>query len=171
MKGVRFDMKCTLTYLKEQKYMGIKTRIVFSEHDAIDFRQLHAQVVNAGIPNRDDLDRFMALDSDCQAESFCYTPMVPVTAFEGEDFFRFIRREGDYYCFEVNTKELGPAWFQACNAYIGEHGLKIDRTFDMEYYPEGYMERLDSKDPSPQDQTICVIFRKLHESDSAMLEH
>lgn len=153
-------MNCKLVFLKEQKYMGIKTKIFFSEHDNIDFRKLHLDVINSDISNRDANGNFMALDSDFQADSFCYTPLMPVTAFEGEEYFRFTRAEGEYYCFEVSAKELGPKWFQECNEYIEQNHLKIDRAFDIEYYAEDYIRKVKSDDPSLQDLTICLIFRK-----------
>ena len=154
-------MNCKVVFLKEQKYMGIMTKILFKEHDEIDFRKLQLDVINSDIKNRDVNERFMALDSDFQADSFCYTPLVPVTSFEGEEYYRFTRAEGEYYCFDVNLNELGPKWFQECGEYIEQNNLKIDREFDLEYYPENYMCKVNSEDSNLQDQTICLIFRKL----------
>lgn len=154
-------MNCKLLFLKEQKYMGIMTKILFKEHDEIDFRKLHINVINSDIKNRDVNERFMALDSDFQPDSFTYTPLVPVTSFEGEEYYRYTRAEGEYYCFEVHVKELGPKWFQECNEYIEQNNLKIDRLFDMEYYAEDYLSKVKSEDSNLQDQTICVIFRKV----------
>ena len=154
-------MDCKLVFLKEQKYMGITTKILFKEHDEIDFRKLQLDTINSDIINRDVNERFMAIDSDFQADSFTYTPLVPVTSFEGEGYYRFTRTEGEYYCFEVNIKELGPKWFQKCNEYIEQNNLKIDRTFDMEYYPEDYLCKVKSEDINHQDQMISLIFRKL----------
>jgi len=154
-------MDCTLIALKEQKYMGIQTKIFFQSHDETDFRQLQVDVVRTGIPNIDESERFLALDSDFAEDSFHYTPLVPVTSFEGDGYFRFTRAAGEYYCFPVSLKELGPAWFQTCFAYMEEHKLKIDHAFDLEYYPADYMEKLQSQDFSFQDQTISLIFRKI----------
>ncbi|QHQ61490.1 hypothetical protein Ana3638_12475 [Anaerocolumna sedimenticola] len=154
-------MNCKLLFLKEQKYMGIMTKILFKEHDEIDFRKLHINVINSDIKNRDVNERFMALDSDFQPDSFTYTPLVPVTSFEGEEYYRYTRIEGEYYCFEVHVKELGPKWFQECNEYIEQNNLKIDRLFDMEYYAEDYLSKVKSEDSNLQDQRICVIFRKV----------
>ncbi len=154
-------MNCKLVFLKEQKYMGIMTKVLFKEHDEMDFGKLHLDVINSNIKNRDANERFMALDSDFQVDSFNYTPLVPVTSFEGEEYYRFTRAEGEYYCFEVNVKELGPKWFQECNQYIEQNNLKIDRRFDLEYYDEDYISKVKSEDSSLHDQTICLIFRKL----------
>lgn len=144
--------------------MGIMTKILFKEHDEIDFRKLHIDVINSDIINRDVNERFMALDSDFQADSFHYTPLVPVTSFEGEKYYRFTRAEGEYYCFDVHVKELGPKWFEECNEYIQQNNLKIDRTFDLEYYAEDYLRKVKSEDSKLQDQTISLIFRKLDET-------
>ena len=154
-------MNCKLIFLKEQKYMGIMTKVLFKEHDEIDFRRLQLDVINSGIKNRDVNERFMALDSDYQADSFNYTPLVPVTSFEGEEYYRFTRAEGEYYCFEVSLKELEPKWFQECYKYIEQNNLKIDRGFDLEYYAEDYLCKVKSEDSNREDQTICLIFRKL----------
>jgi len=153
-------MNCELIYLKEQKYMGISTTVLFCEHDSIDFRQLQLNVARAGIPNVDFSDRFMALDHDFQPESFRYAPLVPVTEFSDGDFFRFTREAGEYYCFQVLLKELNPQWFQACFAYIEEHGYRVDRSFDLEYYPEHYTLQLQSDDFLLPEQTISMLFRK-----------
>lgn len=154
-------MNCKLVFLKEQKYMGIKTKILFKEHDEIDFKKLHLNVINSDIKNRDVNDRFMALDSDFQEDSFTYTPLVPVTTFEGDEYYRFTREEGEYYCFEVLVKELGPNWFHECNEYIEKNNLKIDRRFDIEYYYKDYLSKVNSEDVYLQDQTINLIYKKL----------
>lgn len=154
-------MICKLVFLKEQKYMGIMTKILFKEHDEIDFRRLQLDVINSDIKNRDASERFMALDSDFQTDSFNYTPLVPVTSFEGEEYYRYTRAEGEYYCFEVYVKELGPKWFQECYEYIEQNNMKIDRVFDLEYYDEDYLCKVKLEDSYLQNQTICVIFRKL----------
>ncbi len=154
-------MNCTLVFLKEQKYMGIKTKILFIEHDEIDFKKLHLKVINSDIKNRDVNDRFMALDSDFQEDSFTYTPLVPVTSFEGEEYYRFTREEGEYYCFEVLVKELGPNWFHECNEYIEKNNLKIDRGFDIEYYYQDYLSKVNSEDVYLQNQKIWLIYKKL----------
>lgn len=154
-------MNCKLVFLKEQKYMGIMTKILFKEHDEIDFLKLHLNVINSDIKNRDVNERFMALDSDFQSDSFNYTPLVPVNSFEGEEYYRYTRAEGEYYCFDVHVKVLGPQWFQECYEYIEQNKLKIDRTFDLEYYAEDYQCKVKSEDPSLKDQTISLIFRKL----------
>lgn len=153
-------MNHTCMHLKEQKYLGIRTKVLFADHDETDFRQQQIDVLRAGIANIDFSEHFLALDSDFSEESFCYTPLVPVTAFEGEGYFRFTRAAGDYYCFEVTLKELGPQWFQACFAYMEQHDLKIDHAFDLEFYPLGYMEKLVNETFALTDQTICLIFRK-----------
>ena len=154
-------MNCKLIFLKEQKYMGIMTKILFKEHDEIDFRRLQLDVINSDIKNRDVNERFMALDSDFQTDSFGYTPLMPVTKFEGEEYYRFTRAEGEYYCFDVHVKELGPKWFQECFKYIELNSLKIDRGFDVEYYPEDYLSKMKRDDPSLDNQTICLIYKKL----------
>lgn len=154
-------MKCKLVFLKEQKYMGIMTKILFKEHDETDFSKLHLDVINSNIKNRDVNERFMALDSDFQPDSFNYTPLVPVTSFEGEEYYRFTRTEGEYYFFEVNVCELGPKWFEECDKYIRQNNLKMDRQFDMEYYAEDYISKAKSKDPCLKNQTIYIIFKKI----------
>lgn len=45
-------MNCKLVFLKEQKYMGIKTKILFKDHVEIDFRKLQLDVINSDIKNR-----------------------------------------------------------------------------------------------------------------------
>jgi len=154
-------MNCSLISLKEQKYMGIKTKIYFKDHDEIDFRKLQQDVIFADIPNIDNSERFMALDSDFAEDSFHYTPLVPVTSFDGEAYFQFTRQSGEYYCFEVQLKDLGPKWFQECSVYIEQNNLKIDRSFDLEYYPTDYMDKLRSGGFSFPEQTISLIFRKV----------
>ena len=111
-------MDCNIVFLKEQKYMGIKTIVLFKNHDKIDFHKLHLNFLNSDIGNVDESARFMAIDSDFQEDSFCYTPLIPVTSFEEESYFRFIRKEGQYYSFSVQIKELGPKWFKDCSRYI-----------------------------------------------------
>jgi len=153
-------MNCTLIHLKEQKYMGITTKIFFNDHDTIDFRALQLAVVHSGIPNLDAGERFIALDSDFQEDCFHYTPLVPVTAFDGDVYARFTRTAGEYYCFEVELKDLGPQWFQECSTYIEKNNIRIDQSFDLEYYPEDYLAKLKFEGASHQIQTICLIFRK-----------
>ena len=154
-------MNCKLVFLKEQKYMGIATKIFFNEHDEIDFSKLHLDVINSDIKNRDFNERFMAMDSDFQPESFTYTPLVPVTSYEGNKYYRFTRTEGEYYFFEVNVKELGPKWFEECDKFIKKNNLKMDRQYDIEYYAEDYISKAKLKDPSLQNHTINIIFKKL----------
>ncbi len=154
-------MNCTIVFLKEQKYMGIKTKILFKDHNETDFHQLHLDVLDSDIRNIDVSERFMALDSDFQTDSFSYTPLVPVTSFEEDGYFKFTRMEGEYYCFPVQVKELGPKWFQDCSEYIKQNCLKVDREFDLEYYAEDYFDTVRSKNSNLADQTIQLIFRKL----------
>lgn len=161
-------MNCTLLPLAEQKYMGIATKILFQNHDAIDFCKLQRETILADIPNIDPTERFLALDSEFQADGFCYTPLVPVTAFEGDTFARFTRQAGDYYCFEVDAQDLNPQWFQACYAYMRQQNIQIDQSFDLEYYPEGYQERLKVEDESLSEHTLCLIFRKKDVAPSAI---
>ena len=154
-------MNCTAISLKEQKYMGIKTKIFFKDHDETDFRQLQRDVVLANFPCIEKGERFIALDSDFAEDSFHYAPLVPVSSFEGEEYFRFTLQAGDYYCFEVQLKDLGPKWFQECFRYMEQNNIVIDQSFDLEYYPEDYMAKIQSKQFSFPDQTICLIFRKI----------
>ncbi len=158
-------MDCKILFLKEQKYMGIKTKILYKEHDEIDFGKLQLNVINSDIKNRDIEERFIAMDSEFLPDSFQYTPFVPVTSFEGEEYDRFTRAEGEYYCFRVPLKELGPKWFQECNKYIEQNNLKIDRKFDLEYYDEDYLSFIKSEDFNIYEQTTCIIFRKLNETE------
>lgn len=141
--------------------MGITTQILFNEHDDIDFRKLQLDVINSDIKNRDMSERFMALDSNYQSDGFSYTPLVPVISFEGEEYYRFVRAEGEYYCFEVPVNDLGPKWFQEAYTYIQQNNLKIDGGFDLEYYAEDYIIKMKSQDPSLENQVISLIFRKI----------
>ena len=154
-------MNHTLIHLNEQKYMGISTKIYFREHNTIDFKRLQQDVARAGIVNIDPGERFVSMDSNFQTDSFRYTPLVPVTAFEGDAFTRYTRPEGDYYCFEVSLLELGPQWFQECYVYMERNRLHIDHTFDLEYYPKDYLTALTSDGFRLQDQTISLLFRKV----------
>lgn len=153
-------MNHTLIHLKEQKYAGITTKILFKDHDATNFLRLQLDVVEAGIAHIDPAERFLALDSDFQADGFSYTPLLPVTAFEGEAHTRFTQQAGEYYCFEVDPKDLNPQWFQTCYAYMVQNDIQIDQSFDLEYYPAGYAERLQSEGEDMQLHPICLIFRK-----------
>jgi len=153
-------MQGTLIHLKEQKYMGITTQIRFQDHDGVDFRALQLAVVHSEIANPDADERFMALDSGFQEDSFLYTPLMPVTSFEGDAFFRFTREAGEYYCFEVSLRELGPQWFQACFAYMEQNNMQIDRSYDLEYYPADYCNTLQAEGFRLADQTICLLFKK-----------
>ena len=56
---------------------------------------------------------------------FAYTPLLPVTTFEGENYTRFTRQAGYYYCFEVDPKDLNPQWFQTCYAYMAQCNIQI----------------------------------------------
>ena len=166
-------MHHTLIHLKEQKYMGISTKIYFREHNTIDFKKLQQDVARAGIANFDPGERFLSMDSDFQTDSFRYTPLVPVTAFEGDVFTRYLRPEGEYYCFEVSLTDLGPQWFQECYVYMERNRMHIDHTFDLEYYPEDYLTALTSEGFRLQDQTISLLFRKVESGldDEPVLEH
>ena len=141
--------------------MGIKTKILFKNHDKIDFHKLQLDVINSDIGNLEATERFMALDSDFQTDSFSYTPLVPVTSFSEDGYFRFTRTEGEYYCFEVKVKELGPQWFKDCFKYIKQNNLKIDRVFDLEYYTEDYTHNVTLNNFNLQNQTIHLIYKNL----------
>jgi len=166
-------MNHTLIHLKEQKYMGISTKIYFREHNTIDFKRLQQDVARAGIANIDPGERFLSMDSDFQTDSFRYTPLVPVTAFEGDGFTQYTRPEGEYYCFEVSLLELGPHWFQECYVYMERNRMHVDHTFDLEYYPEDYLTALMREGFRLQDQTISLLFRKVAggADDEPELEH
>lgn len=153
-------MNCKVIHLKAQKYLGIKTKINFSDHDEVNFHQLHLDVLNSGIKHREESGHFMAMDSEFTKDHFCYTPLVPVTAFGQEGFFEFTREEGDYYHFNVKISELGPMWFQACAKYIKENDLKIDRRFDLEFYEVDYIQRACQENFNIKEETIELIFRK-----------
>ncbi|HRX16477.1 MAG TPA: effector binding domain-containing protein [Spirochaetota bacterium] len=153
-------MKYELLFLNKQKYMGIKTKIMFKDHDNIDFARLQKDVINAGIKNIDRNQRFMAIDSDFTKESFSYTPLVAVSEFEGDGFTRYTREEGEYYCFDVNIKDLGPKWFDTCIKFIEQNGFQIDREYDLEYYPEDYLSRIGNNDFLYSEETIQIIFKK-----------
>ncbi|MBN2434985.1 MAG: hypothetical protein JXK07_06925 [Spirochaetes bacterium] len=153
-------MKYELLFLNEQKYMGIKTKIMFKDHDNVDFARLQKDVINAGIKNLDPNQRFMAMDSDFTEESFSYTPLVAVSEFDGDDFIRYTREEGEYYCFDVKIKDLGPKWFDTCIKFIEQNGFQIDREYDLEYYPEDYLSRIGDNDFLYSEETIQIIFKK-----------
>lgn len=155
-------MDCNIVFLSKQNYMGIQTKVLFNNHDETDFHKLHLEVINSDIRNIDLSARFMAMDSDFQSDSFCYTPLVPVMSFEGDGFFRFTRLEGEYYSFNVQIKDLGPKWFNECAKYIKHNNLKIDRMFDLEYYAKDYMHNIKSRNFNFQNETIQLIFRKLN---------
>lgn len=156
-------MNARRIHLEEQAYMGVSTQIFFSGHDAVDFRQLQLDVITADIPNRISGPRFLALDSDFQTDSFRYTPLVPVAAFEGDQFTRYTLQKGDYYCFDVAPEALNPQWFQACFAYMEQQNFRVDRSFDLEYYAAGYAERLRTSGVSLEEPTLCILFRKLED--------
>lgn len=112
--------------LKEQKYVGINTNILFEEHDNIDFGKLHKDVLEARINDVDYDEHFMALDTNFTKKSFDYIPLVPVKSFDNNrDFIHFTREKGDYYAFKVVQKDCNPSWFKRVFEYIKENDLSV----------------------------------------------
>jgi hypothetical protein len=148
--------------LKSQKYVGIKTRILFKDHDHVDFYQLQKSVIEADISHVDCKENFMALDTDFSRESFSYLPLMPVESFEdNEGFDHFTRQEGDYYAFEVLQKDCSPEWFKEVFSYIDSHGLSTDKKdYDLEYYPEDYLKRFMNNDFKLENQVFTILFKK-----------
>ena len=148
--------------LKAQKYVGIQTRILFSEAEKVDFAQLHKNVLAARIDDIDHEEHFMAMDADFTENSFSYTPLVPVRSFDNnEGYTRFTREQGTYCAFEVQAKDLNPAWFKEVFAYIEENRMRVERTgYDLEYYEETYSAMIGRQDFPPE--RVLKILLKMH---------
>lgn len=153
-------MKHEVLELKEQKYVGIKTLIRFSEIEQVNFSQLHKDVLAADIRDVDDAERFMAIDTDYTEESFSYTPLVAVTSFEhNKDFTHFVRERGSYCAFEVSAKELNPAWFGKVFAYVEERNINVAKAgYDLEYYDENY-SGMKSKANDDADRVLRILLK------------
>ncbi len=138
--------------LEEQKYVGIKTTILFKEADQIDFSQLHKDVYEAKINDIDHHEHFMAIDTDFTEDSFSYTPLVPVYSYDhNEGYTHFTRKQGAYCAFEVKAQDLNPAWFKKIFEYIKENKINLENTgYDLEYYDEDYLSMINSKDDSAE---------------------
>lgn len=148
-------------YLQEQKYIGIKTKILFADHDKIDFQLLHKNVIEANISNIDSRKNFIALDSDFSKTSFCYTPLVPVKTFDDNDGFeQFIREEGLYYGFSVVQKECNPNWFKELAVFIKKNNIGVKRfNYDLEYYTEDYLERMNNPKYCFEDELFMILLK------------
>jgi hypothetical protein len=146
--------------LKEQKYVGIKTLIKFSDIEQVNFSQLHKNVLAADIQDIDPTEHYMAIDTDFTEESFSYTPLVAVTSFEqNKDFTHFIRNQGLYCAFEVSVKELNPTWFSKVFAYIEEQKINVAKVgFDLEYYNENYLG-MKSKVNNDEDRGLKILLK------------
>lgn len=138
--------------LEEQKYVGIKTTILFKEIERIDFLQLHKDACNAAISDIDPRGRFMAMDADFTEDGFSYTPLVPVFSYENnEGYTHFTRMRGTYCAFEVKAHDLGPAWFKRIYAYVQENGIRLENTgYDLELYDQDYLSMIPSLDRDAQ---------------------
>ena len=73
--------------LNKQKYVGIKTKILFEKHDDTDFLKLHKNLLEAKINDIDYKEHFLALDTNITNESFDYIPLVPVKSFDNNSNF------------------------------------------------------------------------------------
>ena len=149
-----------LLELKEQKYVGIKTSILFSEAEKVDFSQLHQDVCAAPIHDIDHDAHFMAMDADFTERSFSYTPLVPVRSFDNnKGYTPFTRAQGAYCAFAVKAKDLNPAWFKKVFDYIEENRIPIEPTgYDLEYYDENYLAMIGSQDV-PAERVLKILLR------------
>jgi hypothetical protein len=137
-----------LQVLGEQRYVGIKTTILFKEVERVDFLQLHKDTCNADIKDIDHGERFMAMDADFTEDSFSYTPLVPVSSYDNnQGYTHFTRRQGAYCAFEVRAQDLNPAWFKRVFEYARENDLRLEETgYDLELYDQGYLDMVGSLD-------------------------
>lgn len=148
--------------LKEQKYVGIKNVIRFDDHDQVDFKQIHDEVMKAEIQNINDEAAIMAIDTDFTKESFTYMPLVGVHSFEGnEAFAHFIRKEGTYYAFEVSVKACGPQWFTKLFEFVEKEKLLLEKTgYDLEYYDDTYLNRWKHVNTHDSDKMFKILLKK-----------
>lgn len=146
--------------LKEQKYVGIKTGILFKDAEKVDFSQLHKDVRAARIHDIDHDEHFMAMDADFTESSFSYTPLVPVRSFgNNKGYTQFTRKQGAYCAFEVKAKDLNPAWFKKVFEYIEENRISVERTgYDLEYYDENYLAMIGSQD-LPAERSLKILLK------------
>lgn len=148
--------------LNEQKYVGIKTVIKFAEHDDIDFLQLQKDVIQSKIQYVDKGKNFLAMDSDFTESTFSYTPMLPVSSFEGNDeYIQFTLPKGSYLAFDVNVEELNPAWFEKVFEFLKLNNIEVESTgFDLEYYEPDHTERIFKKSDKSEEKVIKILFKK-----------
>lgn len=148
-------------FLDEQKYVGIKTTILFNEHDNTDFFTLHKNLLESNISNINYNECFMALDTDFTKESFTYTPLVPVNSFNKNDSYtKFTREGGIYYAFEISQKECNPAWFKKVFKYMEENNLTIKQPgYDLEYYENDYFNRINKKEFKIEEEVYMILFK------------
>lgn len=153
-------MRHEILELKEQKYVGIKTSILFTEAEKVDFSQLHKDVHAASINDIDHDEHFMAMDTDFTESSFSYTPLVPVRSFDNnEGYTQFTRKQGRYCAFEVKAKDLNPTWFKKVFGYIEENRISIENTgYDLEYYDENYSAMIGSQD-FPAERVLKILLK------------
>ncbi|HEY1407085.1 MAG TPA: hypothetical protein VF857_10790 [Spirochaetota bacterium] len=146
--------------LKEQKYVGIKTTILFKDADKVDFSQLHKDVHAANISNIDHHEHMMAMDTDFTESSFSYTPLVPVHSYDhNERYTQFTRKQGTYYAFEVKASELNPVWFKNVFEYFKEKRITIENTgYDLEYYEENYSAMINGSDVLTE-RVLKILFK------------
>jgi len=146
--------------LNEQKYAGVKTVIPFSDADKTDFSKLHKDVCEADIKNIDKHEHFMAIDTDFTENSFSYTPLAPVTSYDGnEKYTQFTRQKGTYCAFEVNARDLNPSWFKQVFDYMNEKKITVENTgYDLEYYDEDYATMVKNKDV-PKERVLKILFK------------
>ena len=155
-------MKYEILELPEQKYVGIKTVIQFKDHDLIDFKQLHKDVMNAMISHIDHKENLMAMDADFTETSFSYTPLIPVTSYDDNDSFtHFTREESTYNAFEVTEEECGPEWFQSLFKFIEANGLTVEQTgYDLEYYDYNYDTKPEYQAEDETDKVFKILLKK-----------
>jgi len=146
--------------LTEQKYVGIKTTILFKDADKVDFSQLHKDVRTANIANIDQHEHFMAIDTDFTESSFSYTPLIPVNSYDNnEGYTHFTRKQGTYCAFQVKAQDLNPAWFKTVFEYIKEKGISVENTgYDLEYYDENYSTMISGKDV-PAERVLKILLK------------
>ncbi len=146
--------------LKEQKYVGIKTNILFKDAEKVDFSQLHKDVLAARINDIDREEHFMAMDTDFTESSFSYTPLVPVSSFDNNEIYtHFTRKQGKYCAFEVKARDLNPAWFKKVFEYIEENHMNVENTgYDLEYYAENYLEMIGHQD-APTERVLKILLK------------
>jgi len=147
--------------LEEQKYVGIKTTILFKEAEQVNYAQLHKDVYKADINGVDHHGHVMAMDTDFTEESFSYTPLVPVNSYDrNEGYTHFTRAQGSYYAFEVNARDLNPSWFKRVFDYIKENNISVENNgYDLEYYDKDFITMSNTIDDG-SERVLKILLKK-----------